>query len=212
MIKNMIENLFPTYLLYKKFENYKITYEKVKPKLNELFNQKNGLVPPWISTGWTRSTFPRTQGMDPIGKTLDKLPEMKEATQFILDACQEYFHILKVKKNLKPEIKEMWAQRYTEGIGDTHNHTASLVGGALYLHTEGEQTINFENHLLAIYDRHLLSSFQSDAFSYTFKLEAGDLLLWPGWMNHSIQAKLPYNWNNDATRISMPFMAIGVKR
>lgn len=211
-MNKMIQNLFPTYLLHKKFKDYKLTNKKVIPILNELFNQKNALVPPWISTGWTKSTFPRVQGMNPIGKKLDILPEMKEATEAMLDACQEYFDLLKVSKKYKPELQEVWAQRYTEGRGDVHNHTKSLVGGALYLHVEGEQTITFENHLLHLYDSNLLSSFESESFSYTVKLEAGDLLVWPGWMNHSIEAKLPDNWNDDATRITVPFMAIGVEK
>lgn len=208
----MIQNIFPSYLYRVKYLDYKKTYEKVLPKLNELWNQYDALIPPWISTGWTRSSFPRKPGMDPVGKRLDTLPEMQEAMVTVYEACEEYFKLLKINDNLKPDVQEMWAQRYTEGIGDNHNHTKYVLGGGLYLLVEGEQTITFENPSVSLYDDHLLKDFEPDALRQTILLEPGDLILWPGWMNHLIEAKKPNNWNGGATRITLPFMANGIPR
>jgi hypothetical protein len=207
----MIKNIFSTYLYRVKFHEYQKTYKKILPILEKLWSQDTALIPPWISTGWTRSSFPRLSTMDPIGKRLDTVPEMAEAMDFIYNSCEEYFKLLNIRSDLKPDIQEMWAQRYVEGVGDNHNHTKYLLGGGLYLLVEGEQTITFEHPSVSLYEKSLLTDFDQTALTETILLEPGDLILWPGWMNHQIVAKKPNNWKSGPTRITLPFMANGLQ-
>lgn len=204
-----IENIFGGLLYRAKVERYKETLEAMTPLLNELFWQHDGLIPPWISTGWTRSTFPRYSYMNPVGAALHTVPEMSDMMDQLQTHLIEYCKLLGLNTKYTPQVDVMWAQRYIEGVGDNHNHTSHLISGGLYLLVEGEQTIYFDNPATQLYDSNLLDKFDEEQLRKKIILEPGDIILWPGWMNHQIEAKKPKNWNGGATRITVPLMANG---
>lgn len=204
-----VENLFGSPLYTAKVTGYDETLTAMTALLDELFWQHDGLIPPWISTGWTRSTFPRYEHMNPIGKKLHTVPEMASMMEQINFHLCKYWKILGLDEKYSPYVDVMWGQRYVEGVGDNHNHTNHLVSGGLYLLVKGEQTIYFDHPGTQLYNPKLLNRFNKETLRKKLVLEPGHIVLWPGWMNHEIVAKKPSNWNDDATRITIPFMANG---
>lgn len=204
-----VENIFGAPLYRAKAENYKETLEEMTPLLNELFWQHDGLIPPWISTGWTRSTFPRYSHMNPIGKKLHTVLEMSSMMEQLQFHLNKYWKLLGLDTKYTPYVDVMWAQRYIEGVGDNHNHINHLVSGGLYLLVKGEQTIYFDNPATQLYNPKILDRFNDGELRRKIILEPGDIILWPGWMNHEIEAKKPADWDGGATRITVPFMANG---
>ncbi len=203
----MILEWFGNPIYRTKLENYKDVYNIIIDDLNKLFYQDDGLVPPWISTGFTRSTFPRYEHMDPNGKLLFQNPKLKETMEHIQELLKEYWTMLNLNSNYDPNVEVMWAQRYETGIGDNHNHPNHLIGGGLYLLVEGEQTITFDHPSKSLYNKKLMPLFQQESLRETILLEPGDIIFWPGWMYHEIEAKTPQSWKKgDPTRITLPFM------
>ena len=74
---------------------------------------------------------------------------------------------------------------------------------------EGEQTIYFDNPATQLYNSDLLNKFDREQLRKKIILEPGDIILWPGWINHEIIAKKPSIWDGGATRITIPFMVNG---
>mgnify|MGYP003641063965 FL=1 len=204
-----VENIFGAPLYRAKVEKYKETLEAMTPLLNELFWQHDGLIPPWISTGWTRSTFPRYSHMNPIGRALHTVPQMSDMMDQLQTHLTEYWKLLGLNTKYTPYVDVMWAQRYIEGVGDNHNHPDHLISGGLYLLIKGEQTIYFDNPATQLYNSDLLNKFDREQLRKKIILEPGDIILWPGWINHEIIAKKPSIWDGGATRITIPFMVNG---
>lgn len=105
----------------------------------------------------------------------------------------------------------MWGQSYISGIGFMHNHSEFSIAGGLYLECQGLQQMVFEHPHALLYPSHIRSTFAKEALEITIDVEEGDLILWPGWMNHMVLAQAPADWpNNYGSRISLPFMINGV--
>jgi hypothetical protein len=211
----MIEYWFPSPIIRTKISNSREILNDLLPYLNELWTQPDALIPPWIGTSTgghpNYSSFPTKETMDQGGKLLHQRSEMKDAIDQIMPHVLDYFNLLKVDKNLKPEITDMWCQTYISGIGFMHNHSEFLIGGGLYLECQGLQQMVFEHPHALLYEPHIRSSFPKESLEITVDVEEGDLILWPGWMNHMVVAQAPAGWpNNYGSRISLPFMINGV--
>ena len=207
----MTETWFPIEIIRTKIERRQETLDAVLPHLEQLWAQHDALIPPWISSGGTYSTFPRNDKMDIAGKLLHEHPAMADAVEQIMIQVKEYWKVLGLDPSLTPVIQNMWAQRYIDGVGDKHNHPEFLIAGGLYLHVSGPQKIVFENPIALLYQPELVSAFDKDKLDVTIDLELSDLILWPGWMNHTITAEKPADWTSGPTRITLPFMVNGVR-
>jgi len=208
----MILNWFPNKIFRKKITLRQETLDGILPRLEALWAQHDALIPPWISSGGTYSTYPRHQTMDPEGRILHLNPAMAAVMAEIQIYLEEYWALSQLNKNFKPVVCEMWAQRYIDGVGDKHNHPEFIISGGLYLHISGTQKIMFEHPSAMLYQPELVPLIDPANLEETIELEMGDLLLWPGWMNHTITAEKPVGWVEGPTRITLPFMVAGVSR
>lgn len=208
----MILNWFPNKVIRRKITLRQQTLDGILPRLEELWAQHDALIPPWISSGGTYSTYPRNDTLDPEGRLLHLNPAMADVMSEIQSVLEEYWELLELDQNLKPAVQVMWAQRYVDGIGDKHNHPEFIISGGLYLHISGTQKIMFEHPAAMLYQPELVSLIDHDNLEETIELEIGDLLLWPGWINHTITAEKPADWVSGPTRITLPFMVTGIPR
>lgn len=203
-----MDQVFPNYIYRKKVTGYQKALEDIKSHLDELWSQEDAMVPPWISKGEeTYSTYPKNDRLDPRGNQLHLHPAMKEIMPQINDMIREYQKVLELDESLEFYINEMWSQKYINGIGKNHNHPEYLISGGLYLLVEGNQRITMEDPAVLLFNQELIPYFKKERLKKVIDLEEGDVLLWPGWMNHEIEAIKPKDWNTkDPTRITMPFM------
>jgi uncharacterized protein (TIGR02466 family) len=203
-----MDRVFPNYIYRKKVTGYQKALEDIKSHLDELWSQEDAMVPPWISKGEeTYSTYPKNDRLDPNGNQLHHHPAMKEIMLQINDMIREYQKVLELDESLEFYINEMWSQKYINGIGKSHNHPEYLISGGLYLLVEGTQRITMEDPAVLLFNQELIPYFKKERLKKVIDLEEGDVLLWPGWMNHEIEAIKPKDWNTkNPTRITMPFM------
>lgn len=212
----MIYQWFPNPIIHVKIDNSKEILNAILPYLNELWAQPDALIPPWIGTstgdGVNYSTFPTNERMDPGGRKLQEREEMQPAVTQLMEHVKEYWKLLNLDPTMTPVITDMWCQTYISGIGFKHNHDEYLIGGGLYLECKGKQQMIFESPIPMLYQKHLLDAFPQESLDITLDVEEGDLILWPGWMNHTVVAEAPEGWpNNRGSRISLPFMINGVR-
>lgn len=203
-----MDQVFPNYIYRKKVTGYQKALKDIKSHLDELWSQEDAMVPPWISKGEeTYSTYPKNDRLDPNGNQLHLHPAMKEIIPQINDMIREYQKVLELDESLEFYINEMWSQKYINGIGKNHNHPEYLISGGLYLLVEGTQRITMEDPAVLLFNQELIPYFKKERLKKVIDLEEGDVLLWPGWMNHEIEAIKPKDWNTkNPTRITMPFM------
>ena len=213
----MIYNWFPSPIIHTKIGNSREILNAILPYLNELWSQPDALIPPWIGTSTgssiNYSTFPTNDTMDPGGRSLHTRPEMQDAVTQLMTHVNEYWKLMKLDPAMNPVITDMWCQTYISGTGFKHNHDEYLIGGGLYFECNGKQQMIFESPIPMLYQPHLLDAFPQESLEVTVDLEEGDLILWPGWMNHTVVAQAPEGWpNNYGSRISLPFMINGIKK
>lgn len=204
----MFEDRYPIYR--NKLTCIQETTQGILPYLETLWNQHDALVPPWVATGGAFSTFPKKEGMDINGKLLHQHPAMSNAINEISTMIDTYWQEINLSQKYKPEIDVMWAQRYIIGEGHNHNHPEYVISGGLYLHVSGKQKITMQTASVSLYNKEVHSAL--DKTHWDIDLEIGDVLIWPGWMYHSISSVAPENHDGSPTRITMPFMVKAVER
>lgn len=137
---------------------------------------------------------------------LDKLPEFAELKELILSKSKEYL-INRIEHNAINGVisSEIYTKLETQGLELTtlwfnvnpyggyqgrHHHAMNLLGGTYYLSTpENSGNISFSNpnpfayyKNQTNYEEHLLMS------DFVANTKEGDMLIWPGWMDHEISS------------------------
>lgn len=144
-------------------------------------------------------------------------PLFKELCDIILNKAETFYDknyqsiqqlgfFLAPKKELK--ITKMWFNVITPfGHQGKHHHNECVIAGTYYVRMpKNSGAISFENPNPWAY--HMGQSCMNDTLvldEHGIEPNSGDLILWPGWMSHSVHM----NQSND-NRISISF-AIGFK-
>lgn len=131
------------------------------------------------------------------------IPALADIKDFITGHLNNYFsEIEKPKNNLTPYISTSWLTfTNKDEWHHRHNHPNSLISGVFYLSVDPNiDSITF--HKEHYYGIHLGSAVQNEYNSSecTFMVAAGDLLLFPSYLMHSVK-----NAQGDHTRISLAF-------
>jgi uncharacterized protein (TIGR02466 family) len=199
----MIEELFPIKIYRGHINGVPEIYEKVKPKLQKLWDQPDSILPPWIVDGTVYATFPRYQEMDSNG-LIQEWPEMQPIVQEVYRMANEYYALMKFDPAYEPYIDSMWANCYTPGAtGLSHNHPEMVISGGFYFNcTPGQGNIIMEHPLTEQILNHPVDpEFSKPLVEKEYIVETGDLILWPGWFNHTIKKN-----TLDHNRISVGIM------
>jgi uncharacterized protein (TIGR02466 family) len=134
-------------------------------------------------------------------RDLHKNQEFTQIVQFIEHHAQIYHKKLKYSDAYTPKVCEMWFNVYKkESFIDSHNHAPIDMTATFYINKEpGIGNLVFENPLSTILK---YSPYPIDRNQYHLLFEeeidtkAGDLIIFPGWMNHKTRPNL-----NDTDRI-----------
>ena len=130
-------------------------------------------------------------------------PAFKDITDVIFQHVNIFWKELGY--NHTPYIYEMWTNKYPpESFIDAHNHAPIPLTVSFYLKKETNAgNLVFENPLEALLKHQPIKALQDrnayhTLFDYEVKVEAGDLVIFPGWLRHKTQVN---NSNSDRIMI-----------
>ena len=121
----------------------------------------------------------------------------------LLVHVNNYFNSIIVPiNNIKPYITQSWLNYTDEGqFHHSHEHPNSIVSGVLYINADKK------NDQIKFYKRYYpeikINAKEYNLFnstSWNFKVETGDLILFPSGLTHNVDSKVGNN-----TRISLAF-------
>lgn len=190
---------------------------------NESKIQSHDMLIKWVDTVYNSSPFKdkgnfygngfTTYFYEDFTGNLNKFIEFNELSKLILEKSAEYLNeIIKMNNDgagmnididKEIEISNMWFNVNPKGGHQgKHHHAKNLLGGTYYLQVPDDSgDIQFSNpNPLSYYmnqkpyDIHMITP------SINFKPTAGDLLIWPGWMDHEISMN-----KTDEKRITISF-------
>jgi uncharacterized protein (TIGR02466 family) len=134
---------------------------------------------------------------------LHELEEFAEVFEFVIDATTTVLEFLKIGYR-KIEVTACWATVNAPGRGHSkHAHPNSFLSGVYYVQTQsGADTINFHDPRVqpAIIRPPVTELVAANADQAVIKVTDGTLLLFPSWLEHSVDANV-----SERIRISLSF-------
>lgn len=182
-------------------------HNELKEFLVDLYSQSPVKEGNFYGTGLT------TYFYDDFTSHLDTLPIFKELSEMILLKATEYVNnriseLNKLGINLeKPkelELVNLWFNvNPCGGYQSKHHHAKNLLGGTYYINTpEDSGNIIFSNPNQFSYFKNQEPTINHlTCYDFRFNPDEGDLLIWPGWMDHEVSS----SYNKDDNRISVSF-------
>ena len=155
-----------------------------KEHCNLIFNyiQNKPLEPYGAFVGEAKSDF--SLDNDILSELLKHIPELKDLIKNLTDVIEEY----KIKHNLTAvRITNSWTNTQQEGsVLIDHTHAKSIIAGALYINVDENSTqLVLKNP--NPYIKYTVFGNNPSEYAYewtTFTPEIGDLILFPGWIEH----------------------------
>jgi len=183
-MKAEINAIFPTPVYIVKFRNF------LKEEINFINKTKRNVSK---NIGNTVSNNNYILNNKPFNKIKKEL----------LIYIDDYFNKIIIPNNvIKPYITQSWLNYTDKGqFHHSHEHPNSIVSGVLYINADKN------NDQIKFYKRHFpeikINTKEYNYFnstSWNFKVETGDLILFPSGLTHNVDSK---EGNN--TRISLAF-------
>lgn len=191
---------FTSEILYVK-QSKLSNHDEIKNLIVELYDNS-----PVKEEGNFYGTGLTTYFYDDFTSHLDSLPEFQELKQLILTKSEQYIRnrakvmqehgvfgiVNDVEFKLKDvglTISKLWFNVNPKGgYQGRHHHSSNLLGGTYYLSVpESSGAIGFTNPNQFSYLNNQRPRHEHLTIdSFTMYTEAGDLLIWPGWMDHEI--------------------------
>ena len=194
--------------IYQNTEGKVSNHDELETWLLELYNQsprKNG--GNFYGPGFT------TYFYQDFTSHLDSIDLFKELKDFILAEAEQYVanqvmhvgqHQAPIDAPRKLRISNMWFNvNPPGGYQGRHHHSNNLLGGTYYINIPpGSGKIGFFNpNPFAYYNNQTPREKFMLVTDFDISPSAGDLLIWPGWMDHEISSNSTANLN----RITVSF-------
>jgi uncharacterized protein (TIGR02466 family) len=177
-------NIFPIQI-------YKTSYGDVSDLCNTLLPL---LEPVFEKTVKNNQASMRDNGLCSYNaeRNLHQLPEFKIVVDFITEHMNHFWHELGYSGS--PFLYEHWANRYPPGAFiDIHNHAPIPLTASFYLKKEPDAgDLVFENPLETTLKHQPYAKLHNRdqyhaLFDYNVEIAEGDLVIFPGWLNHRTQ-------------------------
>lgn len=109
--------------------------------------------------------------------------------KFIEDHAKVYWHEIGYNNYYTPKVIEMWANVYKkDSFIDIHNHAPRAMTSSFYLNKKpGIGNLVFENPLSTLLKHqpyYIDKQNYHTLFEQQIDAESGDLIIFPGWLNH----------------------------
>jgi len=191
-----IFTLFPTPLYTYKAENqeYIDIQEELKTVVDKLYDEEHWAQNP----NWSASS----QYLSNKGNFIEHLLQqenLKLTGEFIMNHCVNYMAAMDVKPVFKAAMNSSWLTLNKPGISShIHDHGNAHISGVYWYKTNGNDgDIVFRNTVKELKCNPIGSSI---AHENSFPPEQGRLILFPGFLDHSVREN-----RTDNDRISLSF-------
>ena len=182
----MFKNLFSVPIFHGKLDNWKKYNRDLLPVCHEVRKETEDMSKlPWNCHVWSSYAY---------DDQLFKRPEFQEISRVIAKYVRAYMDKRQWKGEAKMLMTELWVN-YQEKYQyqEYHDHRERVVSGIYYIDVpEGTPGIMMQTPLKANFDDLF---FNEDAVQEVnhLKIETGDILLFPSWLNHGVKANMTEN-------------------
>jgi len=189
----MFKNLFSVPIFHGKLDNWKKYNRDLLPVCHEVRKETEDMSTlPWNCHVWS------TYGYD---DQLYKRKQFQEIAKAINVYVRAYLDKRQWKKQEKIVMSELWVNyqgRYQ--FQEYHDHRERVLSGVYYIDVPpGAPDLIIKTPLKANFDDLMFESKESSEV-HKLKIETGDLVLFPGWLEHGVDANL-----TDKPRINIAF-------
>ena len=189
----MFKNLFSVPIFHGKLDNWKKYNRDLLPVCHKVRKETEDMSElPWNCHVWSSYAY---------DDQLFKRPEFQEISKVIAKYVRAYMDKRQWKGEAKMLMTELWVN-YQEKYQyqEYHDHRERVISGIYYIDVpEGTPGIMMKTPLKANFDDLF---FNEDAVQEVnhLKIETGDILLFPSWLDHGVKANM-----TDSHRVNVSF-------
>ena len=126
------------------------------------------------------------------------LPDKEKLDKAIIDAGHEFVRVTNRKPFEEPPFMYYWVSVYEEGDQHgSHNHPNSLIAGTYYPSVAVDSASII---LESPWKNHIMHD-NISGWTYNYKPQPGDMLVWPSWLDH----RVPVQEKSNTTRVAISF-------
>ena len=189
----MFKNLFSVPIFHGKLDNWKKYNRDLLPICQEVRKETEDMSElPWNCNVWSSYAY---------DSQLYKRPEFQEISRAIAQYVRVYLDKRQWKNETKILMTELWVNYQSKyQYQEYHDHRERLISGIYYIDVpEGTPGIMMKTPLKANFDDLF---FNEDAVQEVnhLKIETGDILLFPSWLDHGGKANM-----TDSHRVNVSF-------
>jgi uncharacterized protein (TIGR02466 family) len=124
-----------------------------------------------------------------VKRDMHTWPELSELVEFINNSAYEYWQSLGYKKDMRPGVYEMWANKYPPGsFIDYHNHSPIHMTATFILQKDSSGGDLIFEHPASTLLKHQPYEITAESYYNLFEsvVDAGpgELVIFPGYLNH----------------------------
>ena len=182
----MFQNLFSVPIFHGKLDNWKKYNRDLLPVCHEVRKETEDMSElPWNCHVWSSYAY---------DDQLFKRPEFQEISKVIAKYVRAYMDKRQWKGEAKMLMTELWVN-YQEKYQyqEYHDHRERVISGIYYIDVpEGTPGIMMQTPLKANFDDLFFNEDSCQEVNH-LKIETGDILLFPSWLNHGVKANMTEN-------------------
>ena len=189
----MFKNLFSVPIFHGKLDNWKKYNRDLLPLCQEVRKETDDMSNlPWNCNVWSTYAY---------DDQLFKRPEFQEVCKAIALYVRAFLERRQWKGERKILMTEMWVNHQDKyQFQEYHDHRERIISGIYYIDVpEGTPGIMMKTPLKANFDDLFFNEDSCQEVNH-LKIETGDLLLFPSWLDHGVKANM-----TDNARINMAF-------
>ena len=189
----MFKDLFKVPIFHGKLDNWKKYNRDLLPLCKEIRKETDDMSGlPWNCNVWSTYAY---------DDQLFKRSEFQEVSRAIATYVRSYLDRRQWKGEAKILMTELWVNHQDKyQYQEYHDHRERIISGIYYIDVpEGAPGIMMKTPLKANFDDLF---FNEDAVQEVnhLKIETGDILLFPSWLDHGVKANM-----TDSHRVNVSF-------
>jgi uncharacterized protein (TIGR02466 family) len=196
-------DLFPVRIYRVSVQSDELRLCDIRKKVLQLFSDQMHLPQHPLERGAADSTYKTAAGLDELLHS----DAISPLGKLVLVHARRYWESLQYDPHVSLRIEQCWANVHRrDGMTLEHNHSPIHMNAVYYLDVpEGSGPLVLRNPLEYTVANCPLAS-PDDVLERKLEVQAGDLVIIPGWLNHYVPAS-----RSDDMRIVLTFNIVGHK-
>lgn len=200
----MFKNVFPNIIYQGVVPEAVNIMDTIGPELEKYWQDPKSIMTTYADKNFNTTFTVSDSGLGIPGNSIHLLPGMKDILPKITEIINLYWDQFEPNSIYKPHIEYMAANKYVESIVFNHNHDSAL-SGCLYLYVKGNQYMTFDSPIIKLSsNKDILDLISEENKQIKYKLCAGTILIWAGWMDHAVYTEDPTSMSSEIVRICCP--------